>query len=357
MECGIHPVALEPISERPLVSILVSCRNYERFVGECLISVLRQSYTEIEVLVCDDGSEDRSCDVITSIAPHNSRVRLIRQTNQGMAASLNAAWRASRGSVICLLDADDTFHPEKVNEVLAAFRNHPCAGFATHLATRTDACGHARGILPLLGSVPSGWCVKIILENGGILPNVPPTSNLSLRREVADALFPLPEEFRGFAERVIQRLAPFMTEVCHIDRPLATWRLHDTNDANAAYINLERMARDLQVMQRLWQMQRDYLDGKAPSLARRLAPITRSDYYSRLHYVWARLGGFPDAEAIRHELLSSPGFRQRPLPERLFWRLSPRLADSTFERISNMIMTQGRTKAFVGRLVHGQVQG
>jgi len=205
-------------------------------------------------------------------------------------------------------------------------------------------------VLPLTGELPSGWCLRTVLNNGGILPNVPPTSNLAIRRQVADALFPLPEEFAGFAERVIQRLAPLMTEVCCVDRALATWRLHNSNDANAAAIQVDRMARDLQVMTHLWGMQRQYLERNAPGLLASFTPLNRSDYYCALRYLWGRLTE-GDAEAYRRALLDCPGFPDKPLPERWFWRVAHRLPDGIVELICNWLVTQGRLKNLIGVLL------
>jgi glycosyltransferase involved in cell wall biosynthesis len=342
---------LAPLAPRPLVSVLVSCRNYERFVGECLESVLRQSYPLLEVIVSDDGSEDRSREIIAAFARSDPRVRLVERPHGGMAAALNAAWEISTGEIICLLDADDTFHRDKLKAVVKAFATHPQAGFLVHRAIRTDAVGRRRGILPLTGKLPSGWCLTAVLEHGGILPNVPPTSNMAVRREIAAALFPLPDEFTGFAERIIQRLAPLMTEVCCVEPPLATWRLHGSNDANAARMDLDRMGRDLLVMERLWTIQRDYLEGRAPGLAGSLAPLSRSDYYCRLRYIRERLTGGAHAERYRAAFLDSPGFCLRPLPERWFWTVAHRLSDQIVASIGNWIITQGRTKELIGALL------
>jgi glycosyltransferase involved in cell wall biosynthesis len=346
-------MALPPLVAEPLVSVLVSCRNYQRFVGACLDSVLRQTYSHFEVIVADDGSEDESRTIVAAIVRKDSRVKLIERPHGGMAASLNAAWEASSGAIICLLDADDTFHREKLAAVVAAFIAHPRAGFLVHRAVRTDMTGRRRGVLPLTGPLPSGWCLAESLEHGGILPNIPPTSNMAIRRQLGEALFPLPEEFVGFAERIIQRLGPFMTELCCVDRPLATWRLHGSNDANIARIDLDRIARDIEVMERLWAIQKEFLDDHAPGLATSLAPLTRSDYYCRLRYIRERFSGRADPERFRVALLESPGFSLRPLLEQWFWRNARRLPDAAVAEINNWIGTQGRIKAMIGNVLRG----
>jgi glycosyltransferase involved in cell wall biosynthesis len=348
---GRSPVELPALPLRPLISVLVSCRNYQQFVGDCIQSVLDQSYDNFELIVCDDGSDDASASIIETSARKDARVRLITQPHRGMAASLNSAWEASTGEIICLLDADDVFHREKLRLVVESFLSHPRVGMVIHRALRTDIRGRGRGVLPLFGRLPSGWCFREIFEQGGILPDFPPTSNMALRREVAEAIFPLPEEYRGFAERVIHRLAPFITEIHGIDRALATWRLHGRNDANAEEVIACRTERDVQVMEQLWYLQRAWLRKTVPDLAGEFPGLKQNDYYCRLRLVLARLNRSPTASQLYRELLDCPGFARRPLIERWFWKVTRCLPDSLFRAASNFIMTQGMTKQMVSRVL------
>lgn len=98
-------------SNSPLVSVVMPSFNDARFVGEALDSILAQTYPEIEIIVVDDGSTDTTCDIV---AGYGSRVRLIRQANQGSAVARNAGIRAAQGHYVAFLDADDCWHPEKL---------------------------------------------------------------------------------------------------------------------------------------------------------------------------------------------------------------------------------------------------
>ena len=185
---------------------------------------MKQTYERVELIVSDDGSTDGSVEEIARRAALDSRVRLLRGSHSGMAAALNAAWAQSSGDIVCFLDADDTFLPNKVETVVRAFNTNSDVGYVIHRAIRTDHRGERFGVLPLLTRAPSGWCADLALANGGVLPNVPPTSSLSFRREVLEHIFPLPEELRGYAELVLQRVAPVLTKVLSLDQALATWR-------------------------------------------------------------------------------------------------------------------------------------
>ena len=88
---GLHPIELRPLPAEPLVSILVSNYNYARYIGESLQSALEQTYSNIEIIVCDDGSTDESVRVIEEYQRKDPRVQLIRKANGGQASGFNAA--------------------------------------------------------------------------------------------------------------------------------------------------------------------------------------------------------------------------------------------------------------------------
>ena len=105
----LHPIELRPLSAQPLVSILVSNYNYARYIGETIESALNQTYSNIELIVCDDGSTDDSVRIIEEYRRRDSRLQLILKANGGQASGFNAAFAASRGELLALLDSDDLF--------------------------------------------------------------------------------------------------------------------------------------------------------------------------------------------------------------------------------------------------------
>jgi glycosyltransferase involved in cell wall biosynthesis len=96
----------------PLVSVLIPCFNAARHVGETLDSVLAQTWPNVEIVVVDDGSTDRSAEVVEAYASRG--VTLIRQPNAGAGAARNRAFAAARGELIQFLDADDLIDPDKI---------------------------------------------------------------------------------------------------------------------------------------------------------------------------------------------------------------------------------------------------
>ncbi|MDJ0644269.1 MAG: glycosyltransferase family 2 protein [Erythrobacter sp.] len=104
------------MTRQPLVSVNIPAYNSERFIAETIESVLNQTYRNLEVIVVDDGSADRTSEIVEAIARRDSRVRLICQSNRGVALTRNRAIEASAGDFIATLDADDLWAPQKLEK-------------------------------------------------------------------------------------------------------------------------------------------------------------------------------------------------------------------------------------------------
>lgn len=102
----------------PLVSAIVPAYNAEKFIERTLKSVLSQTYKNIEVLVVDDGSQDRTAEIVKSIASQDQRVLLLQQPNSGVAAARNLAIQKSKGEFIAPIDADDIWYPQNLEKLV-----------------------------------------------------------------------------------------------------------------------------------------------------------------------------------------------------------------------------------------------
>ena len=110
----------------PLVSVLIANYNNEKFISECIISIRRQTYKNIEIIFFDDHSKDNSIDKIKSF----NEVRIIQnkiKTDIGSFNQMNAfeeAHKLSKGEIILLLDSDDYLHENKIEEIIKFFNNN-----------------------------------------------------------------------------------------------------------------------------------------------------------------------------------------------------------------------------------------
>lgn len=104
------------------VSVIIPVYNAERYLTQCLDSVLGQTLQDIEVICVDDGSTDGSVAILKSYAARDSRVRLIRQKNGGAGAARNQGLREATGEYLSFLDSDDFFEPDMLEKAVARAR-------------------------------------------------------------------------------------------------------------------------------------------------------------------------------------------------------------------------------------------
>jgi glycosyltransferase involved in cell wall biosynthesis len=221
-----EPITLPPLPEQPLFSVLIANYNYARYLGATLRSVLEQTYGNLEVIVCDDGSTDNSREVVQQYAESDPRVRLVTKQNGGFASALNTAYEHAKGTLIAPLDADDSFRPRKLELVLETLRNNPRSGFCADRIQPVSAVGQPLG-LPYPQEVDHGWIGPEKLRQGS-LSSLPPTSGLSFRREVAAQLFPIPAGIPSLVDCYLCT-AQFLTEVSVAPQCLTDYRVHGAN--------------------------------------------------------------------------------------------------------------------------------
>ncbi|MCH4545392.1 glycosyltransferase [Rhizobium changzhiense] len=109
----------------PLVTIVIPAYNAEKTLVETLRSVSAQSYDKLEILVVDDGSRDGTFDLARDYSLSDHRIRVLRQDNGGVARARNHGIREARGPYIAPVDADDVWHPEKIERQLQALTRLP----------------------------------------------------------------------------------------------------------------------------------------------------------------------------------------------------------------------------------------
>ena len=104
----------------PLVSVIIPAYNAEDYISQCLSSVLSQTLSDIEVIVVDDGSTDRTASIVEELTHRDGRIRLIRQENQCAGVARNKGMEAAEGKYLYFLDADDWIEPDSLEKLCSS---------------------------------------------------------------------------------------------------------------------------------------------------------------------------------------------------------------------------------------------
>ncbi|MEA5624983.1 glycosyltransferase family A protein [Nostoc sp. UHCC 0251] len=242
----------------PLVSIIINNYNYESFLQIAINSALKQTYSNIEVVVVDDGSTDRSREIIESYGDH---IIPVLKNNGGQASSLNTGVQVSSGSILCFLDADDIFCSQKVEAIVNLFSE---IGWRNKYILLNDFLqvidqNEVPIKVDLVNEVlsdPGEW--RFLSELGGkpvffdgqlnqvstpeqvyrfaanyrFVPYLGvQTSGITMTKSLANKVFPLPEEgIRVSADVFLVKAASLYGTVYSTSNTLTKYRVHGSNN-------------------------------------------------------------------------------------------------------------------------------
>ena len=200
-----------------LVSVVIPVYNAERYIEETLASVLAQTYPQVEIIAVDDGSGDRSVEILRR---YGERVRVFTQQNAGAAAARNRGVQEARGKWIAFLDADDLWVPDKLEKQLALKDRFQWSyADCEFMGGVNDGCRDSD-----FTEKHQGWVIDKL-----VCGNFIGTSSLVIARDVF-------LEFGGFCEAMSNiedwelwlRIAPHY-EIGFIDEVLCRYRIHPTS--------------------------------------------------------------------------------------------------------------------------------
>jgi glycosyltransferase involved in cell wall biosynthesis len=212
---------------KPAVTVLIDTYNHERFIEEAIVSVLEQDFpaAETEILVVDDGSTDRTPEIVGKFEP---RVRLLRKVNGGQGSAFNAGIPEARGEIISFLDGDDWWLPTKLNRVMETMAADSHLGIV----------GNGIVMVHPDGSTQS----EVLLDNfqfqantvGGaklfrLRKSFLGTSRMTIRRDLLRRIGPVPEILRVEADEYLFTLAAVLMKAEIIPDAVTHYRFHDAN--------------------------------------------------------------------------------------------------------------------------------
>jgi len=214
---------------QPLVSIIITNYNYGRFLQEAIDSALNQTYLHTEIIVVDDGSTDNSRDIINS---YGKQIASVLKPNGGQASAFNAGFALSRGDIICFLDSDDIFLPEKVVEIIDSFSSDRDLGWCYHPLQLVNS-RHEILIQNTYEWSSDVYDLRASLQKGKLrnkLPCCPATSGLCFRRSLLQQILPMPEaKDVSISDSYIKFTALALSKGFVLAKELASQRIHDNN--------------------------------------------------------------------------------------------------------------------------------
>jgi len=129
--------------KHPLVSVIVPSYNHSQYIVSTIRSVLAQTIHDIEIIIVDDGSHDDTKYVLASLA--DTRIRLVWQSNRGAHAAINRGLWLARAPYCAILNSDDTYHPQRLEQCLKIIQDNPDLGLVGSYLRLIDDNGKSIG--------------------------------------------------------------------------------------------------------------------------------------------------------------------------------------------------------------------
>ena len=212
---------------RPFVSVLIDTYNHERFIEKAIVSVLEQDFpaAEREILVVDDGSSDRTPEIVRKFEPY---VRLLRKANGGQASAFNAGIPECKGEIVAFLDGDDWWARTKLASVEHAMAAELSVGIVGHGIVVVGLDGGEQSEILREGfrfqanTIEGG---KLFRRRGAFLG----TSRMTIRAELLRQIGAVPKAIEIQADEYLFTLAAVLAEAQILPEALTYYRMHDAN--------------------------------------------------------------------------------------------------------------------------------
>jgi glycosyltransferase involved in cell wall biosynthesis len=202
---------------KPRVSFIMGVWNGERYLGEALASMLAQTFDDFEIVIVDDGSTDRTPEILAGI--NDPRLQIVRQPNRGLSSALNAAVRTATGELLARHDADDISLPERLARQVSYLDKHPtCAALGTW-AVKMDPDGRARSHMRVPTS-PRWMRFAMTYRDPFLHPTV------IFRRQALEAVGGYDESVRYSQDSALWRRLVLRFDVANLPEALYRYRIH-----------------------------------------------------------------------------------------------------------------------------------
>jgi len=205
----------------PYISVIIPVNNQEKYIKECVDSVIMQNYANLEIILIDDGSTDNTFEILKGFG---EKIKYIRQENQGPAASINNGIKAAHGSLICWLGSDDMYMPNKIESQACLFQKDQSLAIIYTDYITIDSNGKE------LEKVQSPYPFPENFTRSLLIRNFINGSTVMMRRECFDKVGYYDESLRADPDGDMWfRMLKHGYKFGHIPKPLVKYRLHSSN--------------------------------------------------------------------------------------------------------------------------------
>jgi GT2 family glycosyltransferase len=259
------------------VTVLIDTYNHERFIEEAIVSVIEQDFpaSEMEILVVDDGSTDRTSEIVRKFEPH---VRLIQKSNGGQASAFNVGIPEAKGEFIAFLDGDDWWARKKLACVVEAMKATPGPGLVGHSLLIVQPDGRMQPEILRDGfrfqpNTMEG--ARLFCRRGSFLG----TSRMTIRTDLLRRIGPVPQALTVQADEYLYTLAAVLAGVQILPEALTYYRLHDSNAFQMTRSDPERLRRKQEVLAELARCLDEQLHerGVDPMVVRKITERLQAD--------------------------------------------------------------------------------
>jgi glycosyltransferase involved in cell wall biosynthesis len=290
------------VDRKPRVSIIMPVLNGERYINESIESILGQTYQDFELIVVDDGSTDRTPELIRAFS-HRTNLKYVRHAErQGIARSVNDGVRNSSGELIAFLDHDDTWFPNFLETQVGHLDQHPEVAMVHSDFQTIDADGNV--LQPSVAALrdqdarPSGYVFPRLFMDSFIVGD-----SAVIRKECWEKLGGFDESIR-FGDYLLWMRIARHHRIDYVPKVLTQYRLHAVQSTQAALVtDPDQASVGVQAIKKILEL---YPEARgelgARTIGRRFARL-----YSDLAYRWFSEGEFPTARrCLRKSIRNSP---------------------------------------------------
>jgi len=308
----------------PLFTVLTPTYNHENYLGDCILSVIGQTFQDWEMIILDDGSTDKTPEIAEYWAKKDSRITFIRQPNQGvfrLAETYNKGLKMAQGRYISILEGDDLWETIKLQRQKEVLENNPDVVVAWGRATKIQAeTKRNLGIIPDDKiSIPTTWTNRPIGDvlNALYIENMIPAVTITFRKSTLDEVggFIQPSDFPTTDLPTLMELA-LRGEFFFDEEVLASWRISNKQTTKLFPVMM---------LNQRWKYCLDHLNKVNPTIQERLSideKIINQHFKNRLMIAYALSGRYKlirrEYQSARQDYLHAIFYPSFPNP---IWRL------------------------------------